>query len=150
MAYQARRAKQFQEDFELVNEAGEVVDTLHVRLDADDMVVKLNRKYVDLTKALAMATELKRKAQDNEEIEQAFEKLGFAVNAMMEAVFGPEDAKKVVDFYEGRYVEMTKEVMPFITQVVIPQCIQIKNENRRAVLDSYSRKQRRAMFKKVK
>lgn len=150
MAYQAQRAKRFQEDFELVNESGEIVETLHVNLDADDMVVKLNRKYVDLTKALAETNELKRQAKNNEEMEQAFEKLGFAINAMLEAVFGIEDAQKIIKFYDGRYIEMTKEVLPFITQIVIPQCIQIKNENRKSILDSYNRKQRRAMLKKVK
>lgn len=150
MAYQAQRAKRFQEDFELVNESGEIVETLHVNLDADDMVVKLNRKYVDLTKAMAETNELKRQAKNNEEMEQAFEKLGFAINAMLEAVFGIEDAQKIIKFYDGRYIEMTKEVLPFITQIVIPQCIQIKNENRKSILDSYNRKQRRAMLKKVK
>lgn len=52
MAYQAKRHKRFQEDFELVNESGEVMHLIHVSLDADDMVAKINRKYTALTKRL--------------------------------------------------------------------------------------------------
>lgn len=45
MAYQAKRNKRFEEDFELVDENGVVQHTLKVSLDADDMVAKINRKY---------------------------------------------------------------------------------------------------------
>ena len=37
MAYQAKRNKRFEEDFELVDENGVVQHTLKVSLDADDM-----------------------------------------------------------------------------------------------------------------
>ena len=150
MAYQARREKHFAEDFQLVDENGKTVRTIHVSLDADDMVIKLNRKYADLTKSLNDAEELKKLPQSSENTEQAFEKLGCAVRAMLEAVFGPEDTKYIIEFYEGRYIEMTKEVMPFVTQVVIPQCVKIKNENRQAVLEGYGRKKRISHLKKVR
>ena len=55
--------------------------------------------------------------------------------------------KKIVDFYDNRYIEMCKEVTPFITNVVIKRCIEIKNENQKAVLQKYNRKQRRSMKK---
>ena len=61
MAYQARRNKRYEEDFELVDENGAVQHTLHVSLDADDMTVKINRKYVALTRALSETTEEKEK-----------------------------------------------------------------------------------------
>ena len=48
MAYQAKRNKRFEEDFELVDENGVVQHTLKVSLDADDMVAKINRKYTAL------------------------------------------------------------------------------------------------------
>ena len=43
MAYQAKRRKRFIENFELADENGEVVETLRVSLDADDMVARLSR-----------------------------------------------------------------------------------------------------------
>lgn len=147
MAYQAKRHKKFQEDFELVNESGEVVHLLHVSLDADDMVVKISRKYAALTKALAETTEMKRKDENPEEIQKSVEILGTAVVDLLEAVFGTEDAEKIIRFYEGRYIEMSQEVIPFITQCVIPKLIEMKKDNKRAVLSGYNRKTRRRLFR---
>ena len=149
MAYQARRKKQFVEDFELVNEDGTVAHTLHVSLDADNMVGKLNRKYAELTKTLAETTEIKRQTESGEVDADCFERLGAAVVNLFEAVFGREDTATIVQFYDNRYIEMCREVTPFITQVVIPQCIKIKQENQQSILQSYNRKQRRTL-KKVK
>lgn len=149
MAYQAKRIKKYTEDFELVDEKGEVKHVLHVELDADDMLPKINRKYAELTQALAETTELKRRAESNEEVDQAYETLGRATVAVYQAVFGDEDTATIVEFYDGRYIEMCREVTPFITQCVIPQCIQIKQENQKAVLQSYNRRPRRNIFKKV-
>ena len=147
MAYQAKRHKKFQEDFELVNESGEVVHLLHVSLDADDMVIKINRKYTALTKALAETTEIKRKAENPEEIQKSVEILGTAVVDLLEAVFGTEDTEKIIQFYEGRYIEMSQEVIPFITQCVIPKLIEMKKDNKRAVLSGYNRKTRRRLYR---
>lgn len=146
MAYQAKKHKRFQEDFELVSEEGEVVHTLHVSLDADDMVAKIGRKYAALTKALADTTEMKRKAEDAEEVMLATEALGQAVADLFEAVFGSDDAKTIIEFYEGRYIEMAKEVIPFISHCVIPRMYKIRDENKRRVLSGYNRKTRRRMF----
>ena len=149
MAYRAKRSKRFVEEFELADENGNVVKTLQVSLDADDMVAKLNRKYTALVKALNDTTELKRQTEDAEVVEGCVETLGRTVVDMLEAVFGAEDAKVIVDFYEGRYLEMCKEVLPFITQCVIPRCNEIKKENQKSILQSYNRKQRRALVRKV-
>ena len=63
MTYQAKRSKVLKEDFELVDENDKVVHTLHVSLDADDMTVRIGRKYTTLTRALAETTEAQRKAE---------------------------------------------------------------------------------------
>lgn len=148
MAYQAKKHKRFQEDFELLDEEGKVVHTLHVELDADDVVVKISRKHTDLMRAYADTTGMEKKVSSAEEANQRFEKLGRAVTDIIEAVFGKDDAATILDFYENRYVEMTKEVVPFINQVVIPRCIEIRNENKKGILKRYNRKQRRAIFKR--
>lgn len=147
MAYQAKRRQRFEEDFELVNESGEVEHTIHVSLDADDMITKITRKYTDMIKVLSETTEAKRQADNPEAIADSIDKLGGAVVTLFQAVFGDEDTEKIVDFYDNRYIEMCKEVTPFITNVVIKRCIEIKNENQKAVLQKYNRKQRRSMKK---
>ena len=147
MAYQAKRRQRFEEDFELVNESGEVEHTIHVSLDADDMITKITRKYTDMIKVLSETTEAKRQADNPEAIADSIDKLGGAVVTLFQAVFGEQEKKKIVDFYDNRYIEMCKEVTPFITNVVIKRCIEIKNENQKAVLQKYNRKQRRSMKK---
>lgn len=151
MAYQAKRHKRFQEDFELVNEEGEVIHSLHVDLDADDLVPRLNRKYTELIRALADTSEAKQgKITSSEDADQRFERLGHAVVDMLEAVFGEEDTALILDFYDNRYIELTKEVVPFITKCVIPRCIEIRKENQQSILNTYNRKQRRAFLKGMK
>ena len=148
MAYQARRSRKLYEDFELVDENGDVVHTLKVSLDADDMVVAINRKYTALTKALTETTEAQRKAKDKKELEESIETLGRAVLYLIEAVFGEENGKILVDFYEGRYLELSREVLPFISQVVIPRLVEIRKENQKSMFMKYNRQQRRHFLKR--
>ena len=114
------------------------------------MVGKINRKYAELTKTLAETTEIKRQSESGEVAADCYERLGTTVVNLFEAVFGLEDTETIVQFYNNRYIEMCREVTPFITQVVIPQCIKIKQENQQSILQSYNRKQRGTFFKKVK
>lgn len=148
MAYQARRSRKLYEEFELVDEDDAVVHTLRVSLDADDMVVAINRKYSALTKALADVKEAQRKAAVREELDVCMETLGRAVLDLIEAVFGAEDGKVLVDFYDGRYLEMSREVLPFISQVIIPRLVEIRKENQKNVLRKYNRQQRRHFLKR--
>ena len=100
MAYQAKRSKKYVEDFELVDAEGNIKHTLHISLDADDMTVKINRKYVALTRALSETTEAKRKVETAEDLQGVFETLGNAMVDLLQAVFGEENAKILLDFYE--------------------------------------------------
>lgn len=139
MAYQAKKRKRFVESFELIDENGNLFKTLHVELDADDMVTKINRKYTALCQVLKETTEAKRKSQSNEEIQGCIETLGNAVIHLFEAVFGVEDTKTIVEFYDNRYIEMCNEVVPFITKFVIPRLYSIKKQNQKSILKPYNR-----------
>ena len=143
MAYKAKRSKLLKEDFELVDENDKVVHTLHVSLDADDMTVRIGRKYTALTKALAETTEAQRKAESAEDAVKNIETLGRAVADLPEAVFGPEGTQTIISFYEGRYIEMSREVLPFVSQCIIPRLVDLKKENQKAMRAKYNRKPRR-------
>lgn len=142
MAYQAKRSKKYVEDFELVDVEGNIKHTLHISLDADDMTVKINRKYVALTRALSETTEAKRKVETAEDLQGVFETLGNAMVDLLQAVFGEENAKILLDFYEDSYIEISREVLPFISNVVIPRMIEIRKDNQKALLGKYNRKQK--------
>lgn len=130
------------EDFELVDAEGNIKHTLHISLDADDMAAKINRKYVALTRALSETTEAKRKVETAEDLQGVFETLGNAMVDLLQAVFGEENAKILLDFYEDSYIEMSREVLPFISNVVIPRMIEIRKDNQKALLGKYNRKQK--------
>lgn len=142
MAYQAKKSKKYVEDFELVDAEGNIKHTLHISLDADDMAVKINRKYVALTRALSETIEAKRKVETAENLQGVFETLGNAMVDLLQAVFGEENAKILLDFYEDSYIEMSREVLPFISNVVIPRMIEIRKDNQKALLGKYNRKQK--------
>jgi len=146
MAYQAKRNKRFEEDFELVDENGVVQHTLKVSLDADDMVAKINRKHTALVRALSDVQEIKRKEASNEQLSDAVEMLGRAEIDMFEAVFGADGAETIQQFYKDHYIEMAKEVIPFITGVVIPRLTEIKAENKKALVSQYNRAKKRRRF----
>ena len=142
MAYQAKRSKKYVEDFELVDAEGNIKHTLHISLDADDMTVKINRKYVALTRALSETTEAKRKVETAEDLQGVFETLGNAMVDLLQAGFGEENAKILLDFYEDSYIEISRKVLPFISNVVIPRMIEIRKDNQKALLGKYNRKQK--------
>lgn len=146
MAYQAKRNKRFEEDFELVDENGVVQHTLKVSLDADDMVAKINQKYTALVRALSDVQEIKRKEASNEQLSDAVEMLGRAEIDMFEAVFGADGTETIQQFYKDHYIEMAKEVIPFITGVVIPRLTEIKAENKKALVSQYNRAKKRRRF----
>lgn len=140
MAYQAKRRKIYEEDFQLVNANGEIVHTLKVSLDADSMAAKLSEKHVALVNALNNMQNAKNATNENK-----LTVLGNTVIDILEAVFGKDNARTILDFYENKYVEMCQEVMPFITQVVIPEVRKIAQANKNQVLSQYNRKQRRML-----
>ena len=139
MAYKAKRQDRVIEDLELCGSDGKVVKTIHVELDADNMVRKLSEKHVALINALKNVQEIKD-ASTAVEKASAITVLGMAVRDLFEAVFGREDAECILDFYGNRYVEMCQEVVPFITQIVIPEVRKIAKQNKKAALAGYRRR----------
>ena len=139
MAYKVKRQELVTKDLELCNADGTVVKTIRVELDADNMVRKLSEKHLALINALKNVREVKD-ASTEEEKANGVAVLGAAVIDLFEAVFGKEDAKAILDFYGNRYVEMCQEVVPFITQIVIPEVRKIAKQNKKAALVGYSRR----------
>lgn len=153
MAYQARRKKLYTEEFELVNENGTVVHTLKVELEPDTVAKRLSEKQVALMRASRecdKAIENLKESTENVENLKANENLeifGHAIVDLMEACFGKKDTAVILEFYEHRYMELCKEVVPFITQVVIPEVRKMASQNKKAALSGYNRKQRRSFLR---
>ena len=148
MAYQARRFKKVIEDFELVDENNQIIERLHVELDAGSIVEKIRQKYIKLVRANREIQNVHTDINSEEEILNAYSFLGTAVSDLIEAVFGKEDTEKILKFYENNYVELSQEVIPFITQVVLPKLNEVAKQNKQNILSGYNRKQQRMLSKK--
>lgn len=144
MAYQIKREKQyFVEDIELLDLDGRVALSIHVALDPDSVVEKVSRKYMDLVRIQQSFQGFDVTTKSGAEVQEAYARLGDAVIALLEAVFGEEDTRRLLDYFEGRYIEMARQVGPWIENVAVPRIREIAQKNRKQIMTSYSRQARR-------
>ena len=134
MAFKLKRFKKT-ESLELVNEEGATEKVITVRLDRAGLAMKASKKYVEIQRLQAMA----EKARGKENAEELVAKLGQTVIDFFEIIFGEEDTKAILEFYEGNYIEMALEVMPFIQEKVLPMVRAIAQQNRRTAMANYLR-----------
>lgn len=134
MSFKLKRFKKT-ESLELVNEEGVTEKVITVRLDRAGLAMKASKKYVEIQRLQAMA----EKARGKENAEELVTKLGQTVIDFFEIIFGEEDTKAILEFYEGNYIEMALEVMPFIQEKVLPTVRAIAQQNRRTAMTSYLR-----------
>ena len=118
-------------------------------LELDDNGKKLNLRVdlnVDsiLRRYLAVAGELTRAQRDINKglTEERVEKLGQAIIDVFGVIFGDEQTKQLIDFYDGAYTEMLADVAPFINDVVAPKV----NEAQQRLMQNYQNVKQR--FKK--
>jgi len=141
MAYQIHKKITETEELQLFDEKGSLKKTITVRLDKDGLAQKLSEKLTELIRAQKEAQQMSEamKAGNTEGMEQAYEKVGQIIIDMFEAVFGKEDSDSIRKFYGKNTIQMCNEVLPFITEVVIPRVRK---------LTALKRKQRVQGFKK--
>ena len=111
------------EDLELDDNGKKL--TLHVDLNVDAML----SRYTQVAGELAKAQQEARKGLTEERIEA----LGTAILNLFVVIFGEDQAKQLVDFYNGAYTEMLADVTPFITDVVTPKV----NEAQQRIMSRY-------------
>lgn len=142
MAYQIGRAKRVRETLELVDECGNVVKRLPVDLDADSIAMEFNRKYnavmtaESAIKSMTIPQEgspIAMTQEDADNANQAIEAFGNAVIELFGMIFGESGTQELLDFYDGKYFEMSLEVVPFIVDVVVP-AIKKSTEDKRSQL----------------
>ncbi len=147
MAYQAKRRTHYTEQLELVDESGRVAHTLVVDLEPGEIVGNLSNKYIDLLHAKEYADRVDVK--NPKELIAGFSKLAQAVTDMIEVVFGPDQTKIIFEFYQNKYNDIIVEIVPFISNVVVPQVRKLAQENKKEILKKYNRKQRRFLQKRM-
>ena len=109
--YQLKKNVPFEDDIELLDESGKVVRTIHVSLCMNKLLGRYN-ETVNALKAAEIAIDPKD--------EQSLEAYGKIVMQLLRLIFGP-DADVILAHYEGRYLEMLDNIMPYIFHTIGPE-----------------------------
>ena len=109
--YQLKKDVPFEDDIELLDESGKVVRTIHVSLCMNKLLGRYN-ETVNALKAAEIAIDPKD--------EQSLEVYGQTVMQLLRLIFGA-DADVILAHYEGRYLEMLDNIMPYIFHTIGPE-----------------------------
>ena len=109
--YQLKKDVPFEDDIELLDESGKVVRTIHVSLCMNKLLGRYN-ETVNALKAAEIAIDPKD--------EQSLEAYGKIVMQLLRLIFGA-DADVILAHYDGRYLEMLDNIMPYIFHTVGPE-----------------------------
>ena len=109
--YQLKKDVPFEDDIELLDESGKVVRTIHVSLCVNKLLGRYN-ETVNALKAAEIAIDPKD--------EQSLEAYGKIVMQLLRLIFGA-DADVILAHYEGRYLEMLDNIMPYIFHTIGPE-----------------------------
>lgn len=109
--YQLKKNVPFEDDIELLDESGNVVRTIHISLCLDKLLGRYN-ETINALKAAEIAIDPKD--------EQSLEAYGQIVMQLLRLIFGA-DADVILAHYEGRYLEMLDNIMPYIFHTIGPE-----------------------------
>ena len=109
--YQLKKNVPFEDDIELLDESGNVVRTIHISLCMNKLLGRYN-ETVNALKAAEIAIDPKD--------EQSLEAYGKIVMQLLRLIFGA-DADVILAHYEGRYLEMLDNIMPYIFHTIGPE-----------------------------
>ena len=93
--------------------------TLKVSVDIN--VDTMLKAYNNAQYKIAQASLDSQKAAEAKDVSKAEAALGDAILGLFEVVFGPEQTKKIIKFYNEKYLEMLGDIAPFIAEVVAPK-----------------------------
>ena len=116
--YQLKKSAPFEDDIELLDESGNVVRTIHISLCLDKLLGRYN-ETVNALKSAEIAIDPKD--------EQSLEAYGQIVMQLLRLIFGA-DADVILAHYEGRYLEMLDNIMPYICRTVGPELRKLSRE----------------------
>ena len=109
--YQLKKNVPFEDEIELLDESGKVVHTIHVSLCMNKLLGRYN-ETVNALKAAEIAIDPKD--------EQSLEAYGQIVMQLLRLIFG-DNADVILSHYEGRYLEMLDNIMPYVFHTIGPE-----------------------------
>lgn len=132
MAYQIQKVPRISEDLELLGEDGSVELTIHVELSVERIASQYRKVQLEMAKA--------RKMND-------VESYGRAVLSLINLVFGEDGMQQLLAYYNGDYVDMSIQILPFIQNRIYPAVERYAKTRKDMIANNVSlnRKQRRQL-----
>lgn len=125
--YQIQRKNKIQEDLQLVYANGDIACTIPVDINVDKMTAAISKSYDTLG---AAQNELMNEPDSLKKMET----YGLAVIAVFNVIFGEDGCKKILDFYEDSYTEALLDILPFVSNEIMPK-IREASAERKAQLE---------------
>lgn len=120
--YKVQRAGHIESDLQITDKGKEL--TLHVDLHVEDVLQSYNKAALEVAKAQEKSKLISGAADGTftpEQINESYEALGATIVTLFTVIFGEEQTRKVIDFYQGRYIEMLMDVSGFIAEEISPK-----------------------------
>lgn len=117
--YKIKRTRKFYDTLQLCDEEGSVQKELKIEVDIDAIATGFREVLTMLEKA-EKGLHHKQKLKQQKDFDKAYYDYGAALVKLFEMCFGKENTEEIVTFYENRYTEMSVEIVPYITQEIIP------------------------------
>ena len=111
--YQITRKNKISETLQLCYADGSVAETIEVNINVDQMGAGINKAY----QLVGIAQETLRRDPHDPKLAEEY---GNAIIALFTAIFGQENADKIISFYEGNESEMLLDIFPFLNEVILP------------------------------
>lgn len=138
MTYKIKRTPKLHDTLELVSENGNTVRKLDVEVDIGIISNDILAKYERFVKLNNELRELQKRGMksDFNTVALAFVN---AVDELLSMCFSDNVRLEIYEFFENDYIEMVKQVVPYIVNRILPESRRAANEQKKALKQAFKR-----------
>lgn len=132
MVFKTGRTRKITDTIELCDENGKVQREIVLNLDIDSIALQLNNKYSDYINSTRRLKEIQEKG-DKAQFGSLAAAYYDAVIDLFEMVFGKENTRIILDFYNQRYLEMVQQLVPYIFKRILPEVRKAVKQQKKSI-----------------
>lgn len=132
MVFKTGRTRKITDTIELCDESGKVQRKIVLNLDIDSIALQLNNKYSDYINSTRKLKEIQEKG-DKAQFGSLAAAYYDAITDLFEMVFGKENTRIILDFYNQRYLEMVQQLVPYIFKRILPEVRKAVKQQKKSI-----------------
>lgn len=132
MVFKTGRTRKITDTIELCDESGKVQREIVLNLDIDSIALQLNNKYSDYVNSTGRLKEIQEKG-DKTQFGSLAAAYYDAVIDLFEMVFGKENTRIIIEFYNHRYLEMVQQLVPYIFKRILPEVRKAVKQQKKSI-----------------